>query len=187
MAGADSADPTDRDASPVDGGRWNPAGGRVTGPNYFTYVGPRYGPILWRDDCATIEVLRDPGDLAPIGTARPVGRTEGGIAIWQIIIGQAAVPGRWIVLGREFVPLPPWCSHAMSYFANIGPRLGPIMGRHRLVSIGVLQAPDDRAPIGMALAIGRDDDDVEVWELTVRGVELHGRWVVVDREFRPAR
>jgi hypothetical protein len=75
----------------------------------------------------------------------------------------------------------------MTYFANIGPRSGPILGRHRLVAIGVLQAPDDRSPIGMALAIGRDDEDVEVWELTVGDFELPGRWVVVDREFRPAR
>jgi hypothetical protein len=40
--------------------------------------------------------------------------------------------------------------------------------------------------IGLALAIGRSDEEVEVWELTVRGAELPGRWVVVDREFRPA-
>jgi hypothetical protein len=75
----------------------------------------------------------------------------------------------------------------MFYFANIGPRSGPILGRHRFVAIGVLQAPDDRSPIGMALAIGRADHEVEVWELTVRGVEQPGRWVVVDREFRPAQ
>jgi hypothetical protein len=75
----------------------------------------------------------------------------------------------------------------MSYFANIGPHSGPILGRHRLVAIGVLQAPDDRAPIGMALANGRADAEVEVWELTVRGVELPGHWVVVGGEFWPAR
>jgi hypothetical protein len=73
----------------------------------------------------------------------------------------------------------------MSYFANIGPRSGPILGRHHLVAIGVLQAPEDDSPIGVALAVGRGDDEVEVWELTVRGVELPGRWVVVNREFRP--
>jgi hypothetical protein len=75
----------------------------------------------------------------------------------------------------------------MSYYANIGPRSGPNLGRHRLAAIGVLQSPDDRTPIGMALAVGRDDDEVEVWELTVRGVELPGRWVVVDRQFVPAQ
>jgi hypothetical protein len=37
----------------------------------------------------------------------------------------------------------------------------------------------------MAVAIGRDDEDLEVWELPVGGVDLPGRWVVVDREFHP--
>jgi hypothetical protein len=63
----------------------------------------------------------------------------------------------------------------MSYYANIGPRSGLILGRHRLVAIDVLQAPDDLTPIGMALAMGRDDDEVEVWKLTIRGVEVQRR------------
>jgi hypothetical protein len=75
----------------------------------------------------------------------------------------------------------------MSDFANIGPRSGPIPGRHRLVAIGVLEALDDRMPVGMALTIGRKDDEVEVWELTVRGIGVPGQWVVIDREFRPER
>jgi hypothetical protein len=74
---------------------------------------------------------------------------------------------------------------AMSYFTNIGPQFGPIMGRQRLAAIAVLQAPYDRMPVGMALAIGRADEEVELWELTVQGVEMPGRWVVVDREFKP--
>jgi len=75
----------------------------------------------------------------------------------------------------------------MAYFANMGPQSGPILGRHRLVAIGVFDAPDDPMPVGMALAGGRGDDEVEVWELTVRGVELPGEWVVVDREFHPVQ
>jgi hypothetical protein len=75
----------------------------------------------------------------------------------------------------------------MSYFANIGPRSGPILGRYRLVAIVVLEAPDDLTPVGLAVAIGRTDDEVEVWEPTIRGVELPGLWVAVDRELRPAR
>jgi hypothetical protein len=104
MAGADSADPTESAASPVEGGRRRPAGGGVAGLKFFTNVGPRSGPILSRDDRATIDVLRGPGDYTPIGTARPAGRTEGGIVIWEISLGHAKVPGRWIVLGREFLP-----------------------------------------------------------------------------------
>jgi hypothetical protein len=75
----------------------------------------------------------------------------------------------------------------MSCLANIGPRSGPILGRHRLVAIGVLQAPDDPAPIGRAPALGRADDEVEVRELTVGGIEVPGQWLVIDREFRPER
>jgi hypothetical protein len=104
MAGADSTDQTARDASPVERGRRKPVGGGVTGRKFFTTAGPRSGPILWRDDGAAIDVLRSPKDLAPIGTARPAGRTEGGLALWEIVLEVVAVPGRWIVLGREFLP-----------------------------------------------------------------------------------
>jgi hypothetical protein len=104
MARADSADPTDGDASPVDGGRRKRAGGDVTGPKFFTSTGPRSGPFLRRDDRLAIDVLRSPDDFAPIGTARLAGCTDGGIAIWEISLADAKVPGRWIVLGREFLP-----------------------------------------------------------------------------------
>jgi hypothetical protein len=71
---------------------------------YYTNAGHTSGAILWGGDRATIDVLRDPGDFTPIGTATQVGQTASGIAIWQIVIGYVAVPGRWIVLGREFLP-----------------------------------------------------------------------------------
>jgi hypothetical protein len=104
MAGADSADPTESDASPVDGARKEPAGGGVTGRKFFTKVGPRSGPIFCREDYDTIDVLGDRDDDTPIGTARPVGCTEGWITIWEISLAHAKVAGRWIVLGREFLP-----------------------------------------------------------------------------------
>jgi hypothetical protein len=70
---------------------------------YLTNAGPKSGPILWRKDCAAIDVLKRPGDGTPIGRAMPAGCTEGGITIWDIIIQGRAIPGRWIVLGREFL------------------------------------------------------------------------------------
>jgi hypothetical protein len=73
------------------------------------------------------------------------------------------------------------------YYTNIGPRSGPILCRHGFHAPGVLRARDDHAPIGLALPVGRDDDPVELWRLTVHGVELPGRFIVVDREFQPAQ
>jgi hypothetical protein len=70
--------------------------------------------------------------------------------------------------------------------SRTGPKSGPILGRHRLAVIGVFEDPDAPTPVGLALAGGRDDDEVEVWELTVHGVAWPGRWIVIDREFWPA-
>src|SRR5689334_5611647 len=89
------------------------AAGRVrrgrTGPGrgptvHFTNAGPDSGPILWREGHHPIDVLEHRVDRTPIGTAHPVGHTEGGIAIWEIVIPREGVPGRWIVLDREFLP-----------------------------------------------------------------------------------
>jgi hypothetical protein len=73
----------------------------------------------------------------------------------------------------------------MAYFTNIGPKSGPILWRHGYAAIGVLQARDDHATIGLTLAVGRDDDLVETWRLTVHGAEVPGVFVVVNREFIP--
>jgi hypothetical protein len=70
---------------------------------YLTNAGPRSGPILCREGYDTIDVLLGPGDCTPVGTAKPVGCTEGGIVIWEITMGDEAVPRRWIVIGREFL------------------------------------------------------------------------------------
>jgi hypothetical protein len=73
---------------------------------YFTDAGPDSGPILWSDVSDGIEVLRTPGDHPAIGRAIPVGWTEGGIALWELTVGNDALPGRWLVLGRQFLPAP---------------------------------------------------------------------------------
>jgi hypothetical protein len=53
-------------------------------------------------------------------------------------------------------------------------------------TLGILEEPNDPAPIGTALYAGRDVGGLATWRLLVRGVELAGLWIVVDREFRPA-
>jgi hypothetical protein len=71
-----------------------------------------------------------------------------------------------------------------TYFTNCGPAKGPIRDRDFPFAIGVL-AEGELMPIGMAFGAGRTDDVIAVWRLTVHGAEVPGRWIVVDREFRP--
>jgi hypothetical protein len=75
----------------------------------------------------------------------------------------------------------------MPYHANIGPESGPLKYRDRPTgSIGVLQAPGNHTPIGMASCRGWDDQGRAVWTITIRGQPIEGLWVIIDREFRPA-
>jgi hypothetical protein len=75
---------------------------------------------------------------------------------------------------------------ARPLYANIGPARGPLIYNEALMAIRVTKTRRGRPMIGAALCVGRDDAGAAVWELSVRGNELAGRWVVVDREFRPA-
>jgi hypothetical protein len=54
-------------------------------------------------------------------------------------------------------------------------------------AIGVLAESDLFVPISMASVIGRTEDGLAVWKLTVHEVEVPGRWVIEDLESRPAR
>ena len=72
----------------------------------------------------------------------------------------------------------------MRYFTNIGPERGPILWRDHLDAIGVLQAPDNHPPVGMALGAGWDDHGLQLFKLNLKdGGNLPGLWAVVDREF----
>jgi hypothetical protein len=74
----------------------------------------------------------------------------------------------------------------MSYHTDAGPVCGPFLHREVVGAIGVHESPAGSAtPIGRALCLGWDDAGVAVWELVVEGADLAGRWVVIDREFRP--
>jgi hypothetical protein len=74
------------------------------------------------------------------------------------------------------------------YFTNIGPTRGPWLARDAELAgaIGVLRAPSENNPIGVALGAGISEDGAKLWRLIVHGAELPGRWVVIDRVFWPA-
>jgi hypothetical protein len=74
------------------------------------------------------------------------------------------------------------------YFSDVGPRSGPFLRRDvkgRIV--WVMESPVRGAVIGTARPCGWDKEAAQLWKLTVRGADLPGRWIVVNREFRPAR
>jgi hypothetical protein len=76
---------------------------------------------------------------------------------------------------------------ATTYFTSAGPKAGTIMHRGRRdEAMGVLEAPGKYPAIGLALSVGWDDRGRSLYRLIVHKVELPGRSVVVDREFRPA-
>jgi hypothetical protein len=72
----------------------------------------------------------------------------------------------------------------MRYFTAAGPERGPLLYRDAPDTIGVLEALRESKPIGRALSSGWDPDRVAVWQLTVHGEDVPGRWIVVDRQFR---
>jgi hypothetical protein len=72
----------------------------------------------------------------------------------------------------------PWCG-------RLG-KTGPIKYGKLPGSIGVLEAPDNQMPIGQANCKTWDQTGLAVWTLTIGGQQTEGRWVIIDRQFRPA-
>jgi hypothetical protein len=72
-------------------------------------------------------------------------------------------------------------------FTSFGPRSGELLYNPALAGIGVLEALDKPIPIGAATCVGSDARGRAVWELVVHDAAVAGRWIVVDREFHPAR
>jgi len=64
----------------------------------------------------------------------------------------------------------------------VGSRPGQVPG-----SIGVLDAPDKPMPIGEAHCATWDETGLAVWTLRIGKQEIPGRWVIVDRDFRPTK
>ena len=74
----------------------------------------------------------------------------------------------------------------MPYHANVGPKTGPVKYRSVPGSIGVLESPTNHMPIGEASCRGWDESGLAVWTLRIGGQPIEGRWIIVDRQFKPA-
>ena len=60
----------------------------------------RYGAIHWR-----IGVNALPGDHHRIGDATEVGLTPSGLALWRLRVDRSEVPGLWLLIDGQFVPV----------------------------------------------------------------------------------
>jgi hypothetical protein len=72
------------------------------------------------------------------------------------------------------------------FFAHVS-TYGPIRYGRIPGSIGVLEALDKPMPIGEAHGMTWDEKGLAVWTIRIGKQEIPGRWVIVDREFRPEK
>jgi hypothetical protein len=70
---------------------------------YFTNFGPKVA-LKDRDVPGAMGVLRARDDDSPIGQTFSFGRDGDGDAVFQPRIGRHLIEGRWLLVGREFVP-----------------------------------------------------------------------------------
>jgi hypothetical protein len=71
---------------------------------YFTNVGGK-GPVRDGEYPSSIGVLESRDNHMTIGAAHPVGRTDRGFALWKLVIHGGDIPGRWIILDRQFIKI----------------------------------------------------------------------------------
>jgi hypothetical protein len=93
---------------------------------YFTSFGPQSGALLYSAALGAIGVLEALDKPMPIGMALCVGRDDAGRALWALSIDGEDLPSRWVVVDRQFRPVP-----------SDAPRLKPSRpGRRRLGGAG---------------------------------------------------
>jgi hypothetical protein len=71
-------------------------------PCYFTHVSVA-GPVRYGQVPGAIGVLEALDQPMPIRMASEIGRTEGGLAVWDLHVHGAHVAGRWVLVDRRFV------------------------------------------------------------------------------------
>jgi hypothetical protein len=71
------------------------------------------------------------------------------------------------------------------YFTSFGPQSGALLYSAALGAIAVLEARWKPKPIGVATCVGVNVKGQALWTLNVRDTDVPGRWIVVDRRFRP--
>jgi hypothetical protein len=68
---------------------------------YFAYISAA-GPVRCGQVPGSIGVLDAPDKPMPIGMANCTGWDPAGLAVWRLTVEGADVPGRWVIVDREF-------------------------------------------------------------------------------------
>jgi len=68
---------------------------------YFAHISKR-GPIRYGDVPGSIGALEAIDKLMPIGEASCRTHDANGLAVWTLRIGKEDIPGRWVIVDREF-------------------------------------------------------------------------------------
>jgi hypothetical protein len=69
---------------------------------YYASIGPRRGPLIYSEAVLGIAVTKRWRGRVPVGSALCVGRDKTGVALWELTVGKTVMPGRWVVIDREF-------------------------------------------------------------------------------------
>jgi hypothetical protein len=72
---------------------------------YYTDVGPLSGPLCSKHGFLAIRVFGAGPIQEAIGVALAEGQDANGLALWRLTIGEAEMPGTWVVLDRVFRPI----------------------------------------------------------------------------------
>jgi hypothetical protein len=70
-------------------------------PRYFALIS-QVGPVKYGQLPSAIGVLEKPKQWMPNGEATCRDWDENGLAVWTLRIGGQDVPGRWVIVDREF-------------------------------------------------------------------------------------
>lgn len=73
------------------------------------------------------------------------------------------------------------------YFTNVGPLQGPYHGQNASSAIEVFELPTAQNAIGVAVPVGSYGGGMTLWRLIVRGHIVPELWLVIDRQFVPAK
>jgi hypothetical protein len=75
-------------------------------PKYFALIS-QAGPVKYGQLPSSISVLEDRMQCMPSGEATRRDWDQNGLAVWTLRIGKEEIPGRWVIVDREFVPAGP--------------------------------------------------------------------------------